>query len=102
MVFSRNLFILLFLSLSVGEAQALTANKVWFEFTKRVYRVRVQYTVPELKELKEAYAEFRDKKKAERAYFDLLRGADFYLGKSLKTGELLIQFTPPVLGQDPW
>ena len=61
-------------------AQAYTANKVWFEFhDHNIYRVYVNYTIPALKEFREAYVEFTNKKKAEVYYFDLLRGADFYL-----------------------
>jgi hypothetical protein len=61
-------------------AAAYTANKVWFEFrpTGR-YRVYVNYTVPELKEFREAWSEFATKQEAERFYWDLVRGADFYL-----------------------
>ena len=64
---------------SVGPLEAHTANKVWFEFHPTFYRVVVHYTVLELKELREAYIEFYSKKKAEKVYFDLLRGAEFYL-----------------------
>jgi hypothetical protein len=35
--------------------------------------------VPELRQYREVYAEFADKKLADRYYFDLVRGADFYL-----------------------
>jgi hypothetical protein len=60
-------------------AAAFTANKVWFEFKKNgIYRVYVNYTVPELKEFRESYVDFRSKKKAEKYYFDLVRGANFY------------------------
>ena len=60
-------------------AQAYSANKVWFEFRPNgIFRVYVNYTVPELKEFREAYVEFRAKKEAERFYWDLVRGADFY------------------------
>ncbi len=61
-------------------AAAYTANKVWFEFRPSgIYRVYVSYTVPELKEFREAYTEFRVKKDAEAFYWDLVKGADFYL-----------------------
>jgi hypothetical protein len=58
---------------------ALTANKVWFEFRPGYYRVIVSYTVPELRQVREAVVEFRKKTEAESVYFSLLRGAEFYL-----------------------
>jgi hypothetical protein len=61
------------------ELQGLTANKVWMVLTNYGrYRVFVNYTVPEIKEFRESYVEFAHKKEAEKFYFDLLRGADFY------------------------
>jgi len=68
------------LGLAASEAAAYTASKVWFEFhaEKGFYRVFVNYTVPELKERREAYVEFRSKKEAEKYYWDLVKGADFY------------------------
>ena len=78
---------------------ALTANKVFFEFwpQKSMYRVKVHYTIPHLKEAREARVEFRSKAKAERYYYSLLKGADFYLSDP-KT----IRFIKPTLKQDPW
>jgi hypothetical protein len=64
----------------VPTAFGFTANKVWMEFHDHgIYRVHVNYTVPALREFREAYVEFTQKKLAEAYYFDLLRGADFYL-----------------------
>lgn len=61
-------------------ARALTANQVAFEFRPNgKYRIYLYYTVPALKEFREAYIEFISRKKAEKFYFDVLRGADFYL-----------------------
>ena len=49
-----------------GEAEAYSANKVWFEFRPSgIYRVVVNYTVPEMKEFREAYVEFTSRKAAE-------------------------------------
>jgi hypothetical protein len=79
---------------------ALTANQVWFEFHGMphvFYRVRFQYTLPEIRELREAYADFYDKRKADKFYSDLLHGADFYLGES---GQL--QFVASPAKRDPW
>ena len=67
------------LLLSPSRADALTANRVEFEFHVNFYRVVFQYTIPELKEFREAMVEFRDFKKANAFYWKLLRGADFYL-----------------------
>ncbi len=57
-----------------------TANQVSFEFRQGgTYRVNLYYTIPALKEFREAYIDFRDRKQAERFYFDVVKGADFYV-----------------------
>ena len=91
--------ILIGTSFWVESASAFTANKVFFEFwpNKGFYRVRVHYTIPELKEAREARVEFRSKKEAEKYYFALLRGADFYL-EDPKT----IRFTQQQAAPQPW
>ena len=45
------------------------------------FRVYVNYTVPELKEMREVWVEYAKKEDADKYYFDLLRGADFYIPK---------------------
>ena len=81
-----------------GTAEAYTANKVWFEFRPDGrYRVYVNYTVPELKEFREAWVDFTKKKEAERFYFDLIRGADFY-----PPDPKARRFVNPVMKPDPW
>lgn len=81
-----------------GDAWGYTANKVWFEFRPEgIYRVYVNYTVPELKEFRESYVEFRRKKAAEKFYFDLLRGADFFPPNPEKR-----RFEQPPKGPRPW
>jgi hypothetical protein len=83
---------------SSERAFAFTANKVWFEFRPgSIYRVYVNYTVPELKEFREAYTEFRSKKEAEKFYWDVVRGADFYLPRP---DERRFQTDPP--RPEPW
>ena len=78
----RDLAAFLLIFIGLGRAPfgfGYTANKVWFEFRPEgIYRVYVNYTVPELKEFRESYVEFVSKKNAQRFYFDLVRGADFY------------------------
>ena len=77
---------------------AYSANKVWFEFRDRgVFRVYVNYTVPELKEFREAHVDFRSRAKAEKFYWDLVRGADFHLPDPNTR-----RFTKPPLEPDPW
>ncbi len=72
---------ILFIFAPSATGLCFTANKVWFEFREdgRGYRVHVNYTVPELREFREVYVDFNQKKEAERFYWDLVRGADFYL-----------------------
>ena len=79
-------------------AKALTANQVAFEFRPNgLYRVYVYYTVPALKEFREAYIEFTNRKKAEKFYFDVLRGADFYLNDPNQ-----VTFVNKPLEPQPW
>jgi len=71
----------LLVSAMVGaEAMAFTANKVWFEARPNgIYRVHVNYTVPALREFREAYVEFKKRSEAEAFYWDAVRGADLFL-----------------------
>lgn len=64
---------------SAPKAQALTADKVWFEFHPGFYRVYVRYTLPKLKVWRTAYVDFTSKKQAERFHWSLVWGADFSL-----------------------
>jgi hypothetical protein len=93
----RLLLLGLIYNLHTSTADALTANKVWFEFHETFYRVYFQYTMPELREMREAYIEFTSKKKAEIFYSKLLHGADFELGSN---GEVV--FLPTPTKPDPW
>ncbi len=75
-----------------------TANQVFFEFLPSgKYRVTVSYTVPALKERREAKVIFTRKKEAEKFYWDLVRGADFSLGDHKRR-----QFVNPPLKPKPW
>ena len=68
------------LAISAEKSSALTANQVAFEFRPNGrYRVILYFTIPALKEYREAYVEFEKRKDAEEYYFKILRGADFYL-----------------------
>lgn len=79
-------------------ASAYTANKIWFEFRPGgIYRVHVNYTVPELKEFREHYIEFRKKKDAEKYYWDLVKGADFF-----PPDPTTRRFVSQELQPDPW
>ncbi len=60
------------------KAYALTANKVWYERHDGFIRILVEYTIPELKQIREAKVEFKDVQKASKFYWSLIRGADFY------------------------
>lgn len=96
----RRLYLLFLIFLVIGQpsvAHAYTANKVWFEFTSYGYRVYVNYTIPALKEFREAYVDFKVKKDAEKFYWALIRGADFTLPDS-KTVRFVNNPTAP----SPW
>lgn len=79
-------------------AKAYTANQVTFQFLDNGrFRVNLYYTVPALKEFREAYVDFENRKKAEAFYFDVLRGADFYLEDEPET-----KFINEPLAPSPW
>lgn len=60
-----------------------SANKVSFEARPNgIYRVYINYTVPALKEFRDAFVEFYSRKEAEAFYYDLMNGADFYPDKA--------------------
>ena len=85
-------------ALATSSAEAFTASKVWYEvLPTQVIRVHVSYTIPDLKEFRESYAEFRNKKAADAFYWDLLRGADFYPGDTSQR-----RFIQQPLKPDPW
>ena len=74
------LLLLLWSVMDATPASAYTASKVAFEARPEgIYRVYVTYTVPALKEVREAFVEFSRRSEAEAYYYDLLRGADFYM-----------------------
>ena len=73
------LAVMLALGVFANTAWGYSANKVWFETRPEgIFRVHVNFTVPELKERREAYVQFTSKKKAEKLYWDLVQGADFF------------------------
>ena len=86
------------ITLSVATVgKGLTANRVEFEFHSGFYRVAFEYTLPALKELREAQVEFKSRKKAEEFYWKLLCGADFYIGNP---GDIRYINKKPV--PEPW
>lgn len=77
---------------------AYTANRVHFEFMQTgQYRVIVNYTIPELKEVREAYVIFNKKSEASKFYWSLVRGGDFFPNDPKK-----IRFMKPKLEPKPW
>lgn len=90
--------LLLCFALLAGEAGAYTANQVSFEFLPNgTYRVSLYYTVPSLKEFRESSVVFTNRQKAEKFYFDVVRGADFYIDDEAQT-----QFVNEPLAPSPW
>lgn len=84
--------------IGANHAQGLTANQVSFETRPNgLIRVYLYYTVPALKEFREAYIEFKSRAKAEKFYFDVVRGADFYLDDPEQT-----RFINKPLAPQPW
>lgn len=82
----------------MSDAFAYTANQVSFEFRPNgIYRVYLYYTIPAQKEFREATVEFVSRSKAEKFYYDVLRGADFYIDSKGKT-----EFINEPLAPSPW
>lgn len=89
---------LLLLASFAQKSIALTANQVAFEFRPNgLYRIYLHYTIPALKEFREAYVEFAGRKEAESFYFKVLRGAEFYLDDPKD-----IRFVNEPLAPEPW
>ena len=81
-----------------SRAVAYTANQVAFEFRPNgIYRIHLYYTVPDLKEFRESTVEFTSRAKAEKFYFDVVRGADFYVDENAET-----QFVNDPMSPSPW
>ena len=81
-----------------GTSLGYTANKVWFEFRPDGrFRVHVNYTIPELKEFRDCWVDFAKRKAAERFYWDLVRGADFFPPSPEQR-----TFKVPKQGPEPW
>ena len=97
---AKSLVLVLSLGFSlVGEcALGYTANQVSFEFRQGgTYRVNLYYTVPALKEFREAYIDFNDRKQAETFYFDVIKGADFYVDSQGR-----VDFNNSQTSPSPW
>jgi hypothetical protein len=93
-----NIVACLLMLLWVQPTYALTANQVAFEFRPNGrYRVNVYYTIPAVKEFRQAYVEFTRRKDAEAYYFKILRGADFYLDDPSD-----VRFINEPLNPEPW
>ncbi len=90
-------FIILYITLSSQYLLALRANKVWFDFLNGKYRIRIQYTLPELKEFREVDFETTNFKKANAFYWKVLRGGEFNLGDPEA-----IEFPEPPTKPEPW
>lgn len=94
----RLVAIIIFSCLWVSELYAFSANKVWMELRSNGrFRITVNYTIPELKEFREAWVEFSRKADADAYYFDLIRGADFYVPKAAARS-----FSTQSGSLDPW
>ncbi|MBC7661096.1 MAG: hypothetical protein H7249_15465 [Chitinophagaceae bacterium] len=77
---------------------AYSANKVFMEtLDDGRIRVAVFYTVPALKEFRNAQAIFTSKKEANAFYWHLVKGGDFSVN-----GPANLRFTPPKTQPTPW
>lgn len=82
-----------------AEAHGFNANHVDIVKTfGRKYRVIIKYTHVELGEYREAHIDFEKKEDAIKAFQDLVKGADFFLGDVKKS----IHFHTPPEGNSPY
>jgi len=81
----------------IPSAFGFTANRVAYRFFTNKIRVYIYYTIPEIKQYRTAYADFKSLKKATAFYRKLLRGATFYL-----TNEEEVRFEQQRPQSDPW
>ena len=91
--------VIIFLALCFFEAPGFSysANRIHLQKYENIYRLVINYTVPELKEYREAIIEFRSKKKANEYYYKLLSGAEFDFSSGDKLYFPKIQTKP-----QPW
>jgi hypothetical protein len=54
--------------------------KILYVPADRVYRVTIRYTHVEVGEYREAHIDFKKRLEALKVYWDLVNGADFFLG----------------------
>lgn len=90
------LYMTSFLGLS-SKAYALRANKVWFEYHPVFFRVYIEYTLPNIRELRSAYAEFRSFQKAKDFYWKVVQGGEFFLDDPQ-----IVRYPPTTNEADPW
>ena len=91
-------WLVFFIAVTASLAVSHSANKIWFEFRQDGrYRVYVNYTVPAIREFREAYVDFYSKKEAERFYWSLVKGGDFHFPDP-NVGH----FHEVPKGPDPW
>jgi hypothetical protein len=87
------------LSPDCGQAHGFNANYVDIVKTfGRKYRVIIKYTHVEAGEYREAHIDFEKKEDAVKAFQDLAKGADFFLGDIKKS----IHFHTPPEGNSPY
>lgn len=90
------LFFFIFFASVSQIAFGFTASKVWYEFHPFFFRIYIRYTVPALKEAREAYIDIKNKKEAERFFWSAVRGGDFFIYKNK------IIFDEKKPGPTPW
>jgi len=64
------------------QSYSYSADRIWFEFRKKTYRVHILYTIPELRQFRHIYVDFYRKKKAEKFFSEAVQGIDYYLQNS--------------------
>jgi hypothetical protein len=72
--------------------------KILYVPADRVYRVTIRYTHVAVGEYREAHIDFKKRTEALKTYWDLVNGADFFLG-DIKEG---VHFHEPVLKNKPY
>jgi hypothetical protein len=72
--------------------------KILYVPADRVYRITIRYTHVEVGEYREAHIDFKKRLDALKVYWDLVNGADFFLGDAKDS----VHFHEPVQKNKPY
>ncbi len=85
---------------TIAEAHGYNADRVKILYVpaENIYRITIRYTNVEVGEYREAHVDYRNRKEALKVYWDLVNGADFFLGDVKDS----LHFHDPVQKNNPY